>query len=54
MVMWFDFYDGINELMMAMILTCAAQQMHFCYLMFYVMLAMFSLVYYVSFIGLAI
>ncbi len=28
--------------------------MHFCYLMFYVMLAMYGLVYYVSFIGLSI
>lgn len=54
MIMFFNPYDAINQLMSAMILACAAQNLHFCYVMFYIILSVFSVVTYYAFVGLAI
>mmetsp|Transcript_885 Transcript_885/g.528 ORF Transcript_885/g.528 Transcript_885/m.528 type:complete len:126 (+) Transcript_885:132-509(+) len=52
--MFFDVWEGFDEMLMAMILGCAAQQAHFCYILCYFFLAVYSLLTYVSFVGLAV
>jgi hypothetical protein len=53
MIMVFNGYQGFSELMSVLILTCGNMKMHFAFLMFYEVLAIFSFVYYFSNVGLA-
>lgn len=54
MICVFDAYYGFTELLSAMILSCGAAQMHFCYLIFYIILVINSFVIYLSNVGLVI
>ena len=45
---------GIHELINVLILYCATARMHFCYLLFYMMMCMMSFVQNFSYLGLLI
>ena len=46
--------SGIHELINVLILWCATSQMHFCYLLFYIIMCMFGFVQNFAYIGLLI
>lgn len=54
MILWVNAYTGFNEMLSALILACGSMKMHFMFLVFYMVLAIFSFVTYVSDIGLTI
>ena len=54
MMLFYDWYDGFTELINALILACSFMQMHFCYLLFYMIVCINSFATYLSYLGLAI
>jgi hypothetical protein len=44
--------SGIHELINVLILWCATSQMHFCYLIFYMLMCMYSFIQNFAYIGL--
>lgn len=54
MMMFVNAYTGFNELLSAMILGCGSMKMHFMFLIFYMVLIIFSFVTFISYVGLAI
>ena len=54
MIMVFDIYAGFTELINVMILLCATMQMHFCLIIFYIILSTFAMVNSLCDIGLLV
>jgi hypothetical protein len=54
MLMICNIFSGLSELINVMVLFCAFSQMHFCYLIFYMVLCIYAWVNVFSNIGFAI
>ena len=54
LLLFVNLFTGLSQLISTMILWCAASQMHYCYLLFYIILQLLQFVKQGCFIGLTI